>query len=180
MQTSREWLVKQGLAKPTRGKLSMAALDALKKALAEGMEFSDRNADGTRKPVEKAEEPKRRGRKPKLVKEITDEGVVERPRISQQTAPAIKPAEIVREQTEIWGVCLPTAPGHKALAMVFSTCYACSKPVKNCKHEVPLLPRWLNRNVDGIGANEPGQWEKPTQEELDKLTKDFANTVKAV
>ncbi len=41
MTTKREWLVEQGLAKATRGRLSLAAHAALSKAIAEGVQFSD-------------------------------------------------------------------------------------------------------------------------------------------
>ena len=41
MQTKREWLVSQGLAKPGRGKFSNAAKEALAKAEASGVKFSD-------------------------------------------------------------------------------------------------------------------------------------------
>ena len=55
MQTRREWLAAQGLAKPgARGKFSREAQAALSKALAGGMEFSDLIAR-----EEKANKPKR-------------------------------------------------------------------------------------------------------------------------
>lgn len=41
MQTKREWLVSKGLAKPGRGKFSNAAKEALAKAEASGVKFSD-------------------------------------------------------------------------------------------------------------------------------------------
>lgn len=41
MQTRREWLVSQGLAKPGRGKFSNDAKAALAKAESEGVTFSD-------------------------------------------------------------------------------------------------------------------------------------------
>lgn len=41
MQTKRDYLVGLGLAKPGRGKFSNAAKEALAKAEAEGMKFSD-------------------------------------------------------------------------------------------------------------------------------------------
>ncbi len=41
MQTKRDWLVSKGLAKPGRGKFSNAAKEALAKAEAEGVKFSD-------------------------------------------------------------------------------------------------------------------------------------------
>lgn len=41
MGSKREWLVSQGLAKPGRGKFSNAAKEALAKAEAEGIVFSD-------------------------------------------------------------------------------------------------------------------------------------------
>lgn len=41
MTTKREWLVQQGLAKATRGRLSLEAHAALAEAVASGVEFSD-------------------------------------------------------------------------------------------------------------------------------------------
>jgi hypothetical protein len=41
MQTMREWLVAQNLAKPGRGRFSAEAKAALAKAIGEGMQFSD-------------------------------------------------------------------------------------------------------------------------------------------
>ena len=41
MTTKREWLVQQGLAKATRGRLSLEAHAALAEAIASGTQFSD-------------------------------------------------------------------------------------------------------------------------------------------
>ena len=41
METRREYAIRLGLAKPGRGRLSAAAHDAINKALADGMRFSD-------------------------------------------------------------------------------------------------------------------------------------------
>lgn len=62
MQSAREWLVPQGLAKPGRGKYSNAAKAALDAAVAEGTKFSDwpksdttvKQSDGTTKKVKAA------------------------------------------------------------------------------------------------------------------------------
>lgn len=57
MQTKREWLVSQGLAKPGRGKFSNAAKEALAKAEASGVKFSDvatKVSAPTGNPTEKA------------------------------------------------------------------------------------------------------------------------------
>ena len=55
MQTRREYLVGLGLAKPGRGRLSLAGKEALAKAKAEGMRFSD---DETTGPSAPAREPR--------------------------------------------------------------------------------------------------------------------------
>jgi len=47
MQTAREWLVPQGLAKPGRGKFSKAAHAALAEAIKAGTKFSDYPKNGT-------------------------------------------------------------------------------------------------------------------------------------
>lgn len=41
MQTRREYAIGLGLAKPTRGRMSREANEAINKAIAEGMQFSD-------------------------------------------------------------------------------------------------------------------------------------------
>lgn len=52
MQTRREWLVSQGLAKPGRGRMSAEAHSAIDKALAGGMRFSDVRQDSdSSKPI---------------------------------------------------------------------------------------------------------------------------------
>lgn len=58
MQTKREWLVTQGLAKPGRGKFSNAAKAALAKAEEEGMTFSDGAAPAPKATGEVKEAPK--------------------------------------------------------------------------------------------------------------------------
>lgn len=44
---SRDWLISQGLAKPTRGRLSREAKAALERAIADGMKFSDISSNST-------------------------------------------------------------------------------------------------------------------------------------
>lgn len=48
MQTKRDWLVSQGLAKPGRGKFSNAAKEALANAEANGTKFSDSTTGPTK------------------------------------------------------------------------------------------------------------------------------------
>lgn len=60
MQSKREYLVGLGLAKPGRGKFSNAAKEALAKAEAEGMKFSDNSVPAirpTEKPTGNSDEP---------------------------------------------------------------------------------------------------------------------------
>lgn len=67
MQTKREYLVSLGLAKPGRGKFSGAGNEALAKALASGMKFSD--AKPVTAPVVKEE-----GAKSTPVVKVSDSG----------------------------------------------------------------------------------------------------------
>lgn len=56
MQTRRDWLVSKGLAKPGRGKFSNAAKEALAKAEADGIKFSDSSTAPTVKTSKPTED----------------------------------------------------------------------------------------------------------------------------
>lgn len=56
--TRREYAISLGLAKDGRGRMSKAAHDAINKALAEGMVFSDVPGSGNKDKVVKSEEVK--------------------------------------------------------------------------------------------------------------------------
>jgi len=51
LQSRKEYAVSLGLAKPGRGRLSKEAWEAIRKAEAEGVEFSDRSAPTVSNPV---------------------------------------------------------------------------------------------------------------------------------
>lgn len=57
LETRRDYLVRLGLAKPGRGKFSNAAKEALAKAEAEGMKFSDTGAPAPKPAKDKPDEP---------------------------------------------------------------------------------------------------------------------------
>lgn len=63
MTTAREALVKEGLAKPSRGKFSFAAHEWLQKQIANGVSFSDYPKDNTKVKGGKSVSPKPTGRK---------------------------------------------------------------------------------------------------------------------
>lgn len=72
MQTRRDYLVSQGLAKPGRGKFSREANAALDKARAEGVRFSDEVTTEVTKPTgEKVTETKAKPKGPEIAPYIS-------------------------------------------------------------------------------------------------------------
>jgi CheY-like chemotaxis protein len=121
---SRKWLIDQGLAKPTRGRLSGAAKQALAKAIAEGMQFDDMQ-----------------GIEPTNV--IT--AAVRKP--AKRHAPVIVVTKPQRTQKLIWGLDKGKKLGMQDLSIAFSSCDGCGKPIQYCTHDEPKLPNWLTSKV---------------------------------
>lgn len=172
MVTSREWLVQQNLAKQGKGRLSREAQAALMQAIAEGIEFSDRTTDGKLKPYVPKRAPKTSS--DPVAKDVPaiDESPLElkpatKPKVSQLTAPRPVEHQQQRDETVIWGVCLPTKPGQTAMNIVIRDCAACGRSVSYCTHKTPKLPKWLNHTKE----YEDGRWEPATKEELLELSK---------
>ena len=108
MQTAREYAISLGLAKPGRGKLSFAAHEALQKAIANGMTFSDypKETNGP-KPVHKKVRPS------KPAKEDTT-GIAELApyRFPENAFKAVQGNGIVRSLREACRTCRVSLVGH--------------------------------------------------------------------
>lgn len=138
MVTARNWLADKNLAKRDgRGRFSTPAKEALTEAIKTGIQFDDWNADGRVMPPPTGG---KRGRKPKLVKRVQEDGtvaLVAKPKTSQKLAPEPKTKDQLREGFTFWGV-------DRGTLIAFRTCFACNCSTSMCTHEIPILPSWLD------------------------------------
>jgi len=117
---SRDYLVSLGLSKPkARGRLSFAAKEALQKALDDGMQFSD------------------------LVSNV--QTITKVP--TKQTAIVPVVAIKTRENKVVYGIDRGQTSAQKDLIVAFDSCAGCGKAISYCKHELPILPKWINSNA---------------------------------
>ena len=117
---SRDWLIKQGLAKKGRGRLSLAAKEALAKAMSEGMQFDDiRTAVAQPKEI-----------------------VVARRKVQAEIVET-KPIRTRKEST-IYVVDRASKVGQSDLIIAFDICYGCNKPIGYCTHAIPKVPKWIS------------------------------------
>jgi hypothetical protein len=121
MPRSREWLVKQGLAKEGKGRLSFAAKDALAKAIADGMTFDDIRQDNPGSELKIA-------------------------RRKVQAEAVIVALEPTRDESIFYVVEPGTKMGQSDLVIGFEFCAACGKHVRYCTHEMPKAPAWVTSN----------------------------------
>lgn len=113
---ARDWLIRQGLAKPGKGRMSKDAKKALEKAMSEGVVFSDyKKADHDVDPTNSSN----------LVK------------VRVQAAPLQK-LEKQRDEKVIW------AHDQGKYWIAFDLCSGCNRAISFCTHEVPKLPHWVN------------------------------------
>jgi hypothetical protein len=117
---SREWLVNKGLAKATRGRLSLEARQALADAVAQGMQFDDLSAEKIKENV------------PKLRTKVRAEAV----------AVAVR----TRKETKIWAIDPAAKMGQTDLIIGFDTCAGCNRAISYCTHDTPKLPHWIEHS----------------------------------
>jgi hypothetical protein len=115
---SRDWLVQQGLAKMGKGRLSFAAKDALKEAIANGIVFDDIRQDNPGDALTIAR------------RKVQAEAVVK----------TLKPT---RDESIFYVVEAATKQGQSDLVIGFESCSACNRHVRYCIHELPKPPAWV-------------------------------------
>lgn len=126
---SREYLVSLGLAKPGRGRLSLEAKEALRKAVANGMTFDDITTS-----------------QPKPETKIQSNIVIKsRPQVSMQRAtPPNSKASIVRNENVMYGISRAEKPGESNVVIALAACDRCSKSINRCPCVGgPILPKFL-------------------------------------
>ena len=116
---SRTWLVKQGLAKEGKGRLSFAAKDALAKAIADGMVFDDIRQSN---PGDKLTIARRK----------------------VQAEAVVSTLEPTRDETIFYVVEPAAKMGQSDLVIAFDICFGCNRHVKYCIHDKPKPPAWIS------------------------------------
>lgn len=114
---SREWLVSKGLAKASRGRLSVEARQALAEAVAQGMQFDDLTADKIKENVPKVR--------------------------TKVRAEVVTVAVRTRKESKIWAVEPAQKIGQSDLIIGFDMCAGCNKSIAYCTHDTPKLPEWI-------------------------------------
>lgn len=119
MPRSRDWLVQQGLAKKGKGRLSFAAKDALKEAIANGITFDDIRQDDSDASITIA-------------------------RQKVQAEAIVATLEPTRDESIFYVLEPAIKQGQSDLVIGFDICSACNRHIRYCIHELPKPPAWVS------------------------------------
>lgn len=140
----REYAISLGLAKAGRGKLSRAAHEAINKAIAGGMTFSEGK---TTRPSNHKGVKKTHNAEVVMTSLLTEPNSYEPVKAATVTGPVAEKIVVmtkVRHNTVAYAIDKPTKPGCKELVVAFTKCGKCEKGIAHCNCKSITPPSYVN------------------------------------